>query len=170
MLSFGWFPLVLQPPSPPVPLIILLFLPRLRYLTFFSHPFSFILWSAGTAKSTILQILFFVVHNFKIWYSGQDKVIPVCSIIVTIIIIIIIIIVFSASFSQQLSWIVFHWSLNGSMFPGVSGLFLIFWPISTMLFELSQFAFRFPILWATFQSLKRQFQDNYFSDHRHHLV
>ena len=26
---------------------------------FFSHSFSFILWSAGTAKSTILQILFF---------------------------------------------------------------------------------------------------------------
>ena len=32
---------------------------RLRYLYFFSHSFSFILWSARTAKSTILQILFF---------------------------------------------------------------------------------------------------------------
>ena len=30
-----------------------------RYLSFFSHSFSFIQWSAGTAKSTILQILFF---------------------------------------------------------------------------------------------------------------
>ena len=30
-----------------------------RYLSFFSHSFSFILWSAWTAKSTILQILFF---------------------------------------------------------------------------------------------------------------
>ena len=29
-------------------------LARLRYLSFFSHSFSFILWSAGTAKSTIL--------------------------------------------------------------------------------------------------------------------
>ena len=28
-----------------------------RYLSFFSHSFSFILWSAGTAKSTILQVL-----------------------------------------------------------------------------------------------------------------
>ena len=28
------------------------------YLSFFSHFFSFILWSAGTAKSTILQVLF----------------------------------------------------------------------------------------------------------------
>ena len=36
-------------------------LARSRYLSFFSHSFSFILWSAGTAKSTILQVLFFVV-------------------------------------------------------------------------------------------------------------
>ena len=33
---------------------------RQRYLSFFSHSFGFILWSAGTAKSTILQILFFL--------------------------------------------------------------------------------------------------------------
>ena len=34
-------------------------LSRSRYLSFFSHFFSFILWSAGTAMSTILLILFF---------------------------------------------------------------------------------------------------------------
>ena len=34
-------------------------LARSRYLSFFSHSSSFILWSARTAKSTILQILFF---------------------------------------------------------------------------------------------------------------
>ena len=34
-------------------------LARSRYLSFFSHSFSFILWSAETAKSTILQVLFF---------------------------------------------------------------------------------------------------------------
>ena len=34
-------------------------LERSRVLSFFSHSFSFILWSAGTAKSTILNILFF---------------------------------------------------------------------------------------------------------------
>ena len=34
-------------------------LAKARYLSFFSHSFSFILWSSGTAKSTILQILFF---------------------------------------------------------------------------------------------------------------
>ena len=32
-----------------------------RHLSFFSHSFSFILWSAGTAKSTILQVLFFLL-------------------------------------------------------------------------------------------------------------
>ena len=34
-------------------------LARSRYLSFFSLYFRFILWSAGTAKSIILQILFF---------------------------------------------------------------------------------------------------------------
>ena len=34
-------------------------LARSRYLSFFSLSFRFILWSAGTAKSTILQILVF---------------------------------------------------------------------------------------------------------------
>ena len=36
-------------------------LARSRYLSFFSHSFRFILWLAGTAKSTILQILFFLL-------------------------------------------------------------------------------------------------------------
>ena len=39
-------------------------LARSMYLFFFSHSFSFILWSAGTAKSTILQILFFLFFLF----------------------------------------------------------------------------------------------------------
>ncbi len=34
-------------------------LARSRYLSFFSHSFHFILWSAGTAKSIILHVLFF---------------------------------------------------------------------------------------------------------------
>ena len=42
-------------------------LARLRYLSFFSHSFSFILWSAGTAKSTILQVLFFSFFFFFGW-------------------------------------------------------------------------------------------------------
>ena len=50
-------------------------LARSRYLSFFSISFSFILWSAGTAKSTILQILFFLLITIKsgllaeIWWS-----------------------------------------------------------------------------------------------------
>ena len=36
-------------------------LARSRYLSFFAHSSRFILWSAGTAKSTILQILFFLL-------------------------------------------------------------------------------------------------------------
>ena len=53
-------------------------LARSRYLSLFSHSFSFILWSAGTAKSTILQIFFFVVvvvvvvDYYKVWSSGRD--------------------------------------------------------------------------------------------------
>ena len=36
-------------------------LARLRYLSFFSLSFTFILWSAGKANSTILQILFLLL-------------------------------------------------------------------------------------------------------------
>ena len=50
-------------------------LARSRYISFFSHSFSFSLWSAGTAKSTILQVLFFLLIIIKsgllarIWWS-----------------------------------------------------------------------------------------------------
>ena len=40
-------------------------LARSRYLSFFSYSFSFILWSAGTAKSIILQVLFFLLIIIK---------------------------------------------------------------------------------------------------------
>ena len=39
-------------------------LARSRYLSLFSHSFSFILWSAGTAKSTTLQIFFLFFFFF----------------------------------------------------------------------------------------------------------
>ena len=60
-------PLVTVPKAPITIGIIVTFmfhsffnsLARSRYLSFFSHSFSFILWSAGTARSTILQFLFF---------------------------------------------------------------------------------------------------------------
>ena len=49
-------------------------LARSRYLSFFLDSFSFILWSAGTAKSTILQIFFFL-FIIIVWSSGRDSVI-----------------------------------------------------------------------------------------------
>ena len=60
-------PLVTVPDAPITIGIIVTFmfhsffnsLARSRYLSFFSHFFSFILWSAGIAKSIILQFLFF---------------------------------------------------------------------------------------------------------------
>ena len=48
------------------------FLVSSRYLSFFSLSFRFILWSAGTAKSTILPILFFFVDYYEVWSSGRD--------------------------------------------------------------------------------------------------
>ena len=47
-------------------------LARPRYLSFFSLSFRFILWSAGTAKSTILQIPPLFVDYYKVWSSGRD--------------------------------------------------------------------------------------------------
>ena len=38
---------------------------RSMYLSFFSHSFSFILWSAGTAMSTILQVLFLLLISIR---------------------------------------------------------------------------------------------------------
>ena len=60
-------PLVTVPKAPNIIGIIVTFmfhsifnsLARSRYLSFFSHFFSYILWSAGTAKSKIFKILFF---------------------------------------------------------------------------------------------------------------
>ena len=49
-------------------------LARSGYLSFFSLSFSFILWSAGTGKATILQVFFFFCDYFKVWTSGRDLV------------------------------------------------------------------------------------------------
>ena len=57
-------------------------LARSSNLSFFSLTFRIILWSAVTAKSTILQIFFFffffffvVVDYYEVWSSGRDQVI-----------------------------------------------------------------------------------------------
>ena len=49
-------------------------LAKMSYLWFFSISFNFTLWSAGTAKSTILQVLFFVDY-YKFWLAGWDSMI-----------------------------------------------------------------------------------------------
>ena len=45
-------------------------LARSRYFSFFSHSFSFILWSTGTVKSINLQVLFllFIIYSFRIFH------------------------------------------------------------------------------------------------------
>ena len=51
-------------------------LARSRYLSFFSHFFRFILWSAGTAKSTILQYYYYYYYYYCITNninSNPDK-------------------------------------------------------------------------------------------------
>ena len=51
-------------------------LARSRYLSFFSLSFRFILWSAGTAKSTILLIIsfffFWLLWGLVFWPGGGD--------------------------------------------------------------------------------------------------
>ena len=49
------------------------FLVRSRYLSFFSHSFSFILWSAGTAKSKILQVLFFLLIIIRFGFQTEIR-------------------------------------------------------------------------------------------------
>ena len=63
------YPLVTVPKAPITIGIIVTFifhsffnsLARSRYLSLFSHSFSFILWSAGTAKSTIIIIIIIII-------------------------------------------------------------------------------------------------------------
>ena len=50
-------------------------LPRPRFLTFVSLSFDFTLWSGGTEKSIIRQVLFFFIDYYKIWSSGRDYLI-----------------------------------------------------------------------------------------------
>ena len=55
-------------------------LTRSKYLSLFSHSFSFILWSAGTAKSTFLQVLFSFLIIIE---SGLIIIIIIIIIIIT---------------------------------------------------------------------------------------
>ena len=76
-------PLVIVPNAPITigTIVIFMFhsffnsLAKSRYLSFFSLSFWIILWSAGTAKSTILQILFFFFYYYEVWFTGRVWVI-----------------------------------------------------------------------------------------------
>ena len=49
-----------------------------RYLFLFSHSFSFILWSAGTVKSTILQIFLFLLIIIRSNFLAEIIIIIPC--------------------------------------------------------------------------------------------
>ena len=128
-------PLVIVPKAPIATGTIITFmfhsffnsLARSRYLSFFSHSFSFILWSAGTAKSTILQILCFLLIIIKSgllaesrWSVSMSKSHRSLRII---IIIIIIIIIYTSWWSSTEVWV------TASLLKS-PGLFSVFWPVS----------------------------------------
>ena len=78
------------------------------YISFFSLSFNFILWSAGTAKSTILRVLFsffFFVDYYKVLFPSPPVLlvsVPRAPITISInITIIIIIIIQNASYQNQ---------------------------------------------------------------------
>ena len=72
------YPLVTVPKTPITIGIIVTFmfhsffnsLAKSRYLSFFPHSFNFTLWSAGTAKSTILLVLFFMYWLFGLVFAN----------------------------------------------------------------------------------------------------
>ena len=97
-------------------------LARSRYLSFFSHSFSFILWSAGTAKSTIFQFLCFC------WLLLGLFVLPSLVIRVLWLLLFYLLRVFHISVSWWFSADVW---VTASLLKS-SGLFSVFWPISTV--------------------------------------
>ena len=48
-------------------------LTRSRYLSFFSHSFSFILWSAGTAKSIILHYYYYYYSLIRAFHISVSR-------------------------------------------------------------------------------------------------
>ena len=114
-------------------------LARSRYLSFFYLSFRFILWSAGTAKSTILQILFFF-FLLIVMRSGLLTGIrwSVCILkshksLWEIVIIIIIITYSFRVFQISVSWWFFSGVWVTASLPKSPGLFPVFWPFSIML-------------------------------------
>ena len=121
-------PLVTVPKAPVTIAIIVTFmfhsffnsLARSRYLSLFSHSFSFILWSAGTAKLRFCWFSFFFFFLLIIISSGLLAEIrwSVCSFRV---------------FHISVSWWVFTEDWVTASLLKSPGLFSVFWPSSIML-------------------------------------
>ena len=94
-------------------------LARSRYLSFFSLSFIFILGSAGTAKSTILQVVFFFSFCWPTTSSGRLAE--------------IIIIYSFRVFHITISWWFFTWVWVTASLLKSPGLFSVFSPFSVML-------------------------------------
>ena len=109
-----------------------------RYLSFFSLSFSFILWSAGTAKSTILQII-----------------------LLLLLLLLLLLRVFHITFN----WWTFTWEWVTSSLHKSQGLFSVFGSFSIMLwcgwFQLNLLFSSPPIpliiLWWLYQKHKSRF-------------
>ena len=110
-------------------------LARSRYLSLFSFSFSFTQWSAGSAKSTIRQVLFIVDYH-KVLLSSREQVIclylKIPKKFVRLINCyyyyyyyynhVIIIIILLASFPPIVTGC-FHWNPNDNKFPQLSSAF-----------------------------------------------
>ena len=87
-------------------------LAKSRYVSFFSHSFSFILWSTGTAKSTILQFHFFfcwLLLGLVFWprFGDPSVCLSVC------LYVCIIIINFFLKFQLNFRFLTFlHWGFT----------------------------------------------------------
>ena len=100
-------------------------LARSRYLSFFSHSFSFILWSAGTAKSIILQIL---------WSSGWLMVSSLSPQSLHLLFCWVIIIIYSFRvFPISFSWWFFTGVWVTTSLLNFPAFFSVFWLFSIML-------------------------------------
>ena len=123
-------------------------LSRSRYLSFFSHSFSFILWSAGTAKSTIFLLI--IIRSGLLaeirWSVCMSKS--------------LLSLLFLASFSHQCLLMVFHWSLSDSKSPQFSwNLLIILANLNNAVIWMvlahpliSNFFTSLPSFWETFQA------------------
>ena len=122
-----------------------------RYLSFFSLSFKFILWSTGIAKSTILQILFFLLLiimrfgllagiRWSVWMLKSHR--SLCKSFsrtgagLLLLLFLFLLLLFKRVLFLLEPLLMFFFStgvwVTASLFK-TPQIFLVFWPISTML-------------------------------------